>query len=124
MFKFMIAFVLTFGLLVVGFSTPASANGGERCESSSQCTNSEYVSICEHGTCRSGYCVYEPDAAISCVAEYDSRGDCISTNKDRCQEYFPNREDRKNCNAAVKDFCDCAVDAGCTDKPNGPPEEE
>jgi hypothetical protein len=92
----------------------------EECSSFEDCMTS--VSLCEIETCRcnAGYCS-ETLCRVDCVAEYDSRGDCISTNKDRCKANFPKGQDRKNCEAAVKDFCDCAVDAGCTDKPNGPP---
>ena len=103
MFKYMIAFVLTFGLLIVGFSTPASAT-----------CDPNVCDVCETNVYGGNSCVCE------CTNFYKSRGDCISSQiASNCQN--TTGQDKKDCVADAKDFCDCAVYNGCTDLPPGPP---
>lgn len=125
MLKYILVLVVSLGFITPAFAGIAPPPLGEgQCFVNDDCTES---ALCEQpGTCVGaignpdrgipGECVYE------CTATFKSRGDCISTETPRCQLSFPKGQDRKNCEAIIKDFCDCAVDQGCTDLPTGPPD--
>jgi len=70
--------------------------------------------------------IVRPSVCKEAASQFKSRGECISTETAiRCAD-LRGRTDptRKDCQAEVKDFCDCAVFHGCTDLPPGPPSDE
>jgi len=124
------AFVLT--LTFWAFSTPTYAGVMMgMCYSDEDCTRpTDYLCAYSQGECVEedddyyfgSYCDYD-DAVLVCKREFDSRGDCISSGLDyKCGDLTG--KDRAACNKKVQAFCDCAVELGCTDKPNGPPVDE
>ncbi len=126
MLKYIFVLIVSLGFITPAFAAPLPPVSEPACFFDSGCTE---ALVCETATCEGEIFVMPRSSSIpgvceyNCTATYDSRGDCISTLKDRCQLSFPTGEARKNCEARIKDFCDCAVDTGCTDVPPGPPSD-